>query len=213
MAYRTSIRRVRDESLPLGWRYGALRSAVGYYCPLGFQATWAYVASEARPWGGRRWDGAALVRAIELLEDSRAVWLAELDAFAAARRTEKTAGRRCPRDADLEHLHGPRWPSTRPPSQLGLVAAVAAQHTAWRHTRLPDELANLRASLDGCALEYINRLGYVDDELRELLYTTADDIRRWLVPGYAPINAHLAGARRLGELLRYAVSGGAGGQG
>jgi hypothetical protein len=147
-----------------------------------------------------------LDRAAELLDNSRTVWLAEVDSFAAVRRTEKAAGRRSPRVADVEYLYGPRWPSARPPSRLGLVAAVAAQYTSWRYYKLPQELADVQASLDACASAYINRLGYVDDENRELLRATTDDIRRRLVPGYAPLNAHLAGARRLADLLEYAVS-------
>ena len=196
MSYRTSIRRVADVTLPLGRRYVALRSAVGYYCPLGFEATWAYVTTEARPWGGRRWDGAALGRAAEILNDSRAVWLAEIAAFAALRRTEKAAGRRSPRASDVEDR--PRWPSTQPPSQLGLVAAVAAQPLY----RLPKELADLQASLNACASAYINRLGYVDDAWQDLLRATAADVRRRT----GAECTHLVDARRLVELLEYAVT-------
>lgn len=89
MGFRTYARRVRDEQLPLARRHTSLRCAVGQYCPLGFNATWAYLAATARPSPDLRKDPAALLRALETLEASRAVRLNEVDAFAVRRHAEK----------------------------------------------------------------------------------------------------------------------------
>ncbi|MER6306419.1 hypothetical protein [Streptomyces sp. NPDC001657] len=49
MGFGTYVRGGRDEQLPLARRHSALRRAVGQYCPLGFHATWAYLAAMAHP--------------------------------------------------------------------------------------------------------------------------------------------------------------------
>ena len=169
MGFNTYARRVRDEQLPLVRRHSALRCAVGHYCPLGFNATWAYVAATACPSPDLRGDPDALLRALETLETSRAVRLKELDAFAVRRHVEKAAGRRTPPRIDTAHMRGPRWPGEAAPSRLGLVAAVANGHTTFRRSPYPDEslyrdsqarqLADLHARLDNCAASYLTNLG------------------------------------------------------
>ncbi|MBO2451405.1 hypothetical protein J4573_30245 [Actinomadura barringtoniae] len=123
---------MRDEDLNDRLRYGALRCAVERYCPLGFHATWAYATTLARPLHDLRRDAPAMARALNVLEESRSVWLDEVDVFAAIRRTEKAAGRRSPRAADLDFFAVPRWPGRDAPSRLGLVAAVADRHRYFR---------------------------------------------------------------------------------
>lgn len=68
MSFGTYARRVRDSGLPYGARYRALRCAATRYMPLGFHATWAFITGKA---GNVRADEAALLRALEVLEDSR----------------------------------------------------------------------------------------------------------------------------------------------
>ncbi|WP_157878880.1 hypothetical protein [Streptomyces sp. CT34] len=215
MGFGTYARRVRDERLPLARRYAALRCAVGHYCPLGFHATWAYLAAVARPSPELRRDPAALLRALDVLEAGRAVRLRETDAFAAVRRAEKAAGRRTPRAADTAHLRGPRWPGDTAPSRPGLVAAVADRHRAFRRLPVPDgarsgddrarRAAELHRCLDGCAAAYLANLGRLDGPARDALARTVGGIRRLLRPGRVPTDVPLAAWLRLAELLAYAA--------
>lgn len=216
MGFRTYARRVRDEQLPLARRHTSLRCAVGQYCPLGFNATWAYLAATARPSPDLRRDPAALLRALETLEASRAVRLNEVDAFAVRRHAEKAAGRRTPRRIDTPQMTGPRWPSETEPSRLGLIAAVANRHTTFQRFPFPDEslyrdnqaqqLADLHARLDSCATSYLTNLGHVDAPTRDALAETILRIESLIRPGYAPLNGHLLVWLRFANLVAYAAA-------
>ncbi|MEU9124034.1 hypothetical protein AB0C96_29925 [Streptomyces sp. NPDC048506] len=206
---------MRNEQLPLARRHSALRCAVGHYCPLGFHATWAYLAATARPSPDLRRDPAALLRALETLEESRMVRLNELEAFAARRHAEKAAGRRTPLPTDTAHLRRPRWPGETAPSRLGLVAAVANRHSAFRRSAYPDatlsgdtqarRLADLHAHLDACASAYLTSLGRLNGPAQDELTDTIHGISRLTRPGYAPLNAYLLGWLRFANLLAYAT--------
>ncbi|MEI5134046.1 hypothetical protein RB199_20030 [Streptomyces libani] len=215
MGFRTYARRVCDEQLPLARRHTALRCAVGHYCPLGFNATWAYLAATACPSPDLRRDPAALLRALSTLEASRAVRLNELEAFATRRHAEKTAGRRTPQATDIHHLRRPCWPSESAPSRLGLIAAVANRHTAFRRSAYPDEtlssdtqtrqLADLHARLDACASAYLTSLGRLNGRAQDELTHTIHGISRLTRPGYAPLNTHLLSWLHFADLLAYAT--------
>lgn len=189
----------------------ALRGAVGTYCPLGFHATCAYVSATAGPVPDLRRDPTALLRALGTLEESRAVHLAEMDGFAARRRLEKTAGRRSPRPSDTATLRGPRWPSSAPPSRLGLIAAVANRHSALQRiprldeTLAPDiqirQLADLLARLGGCASSYRETLGRLDRSAAEELAEIVRSIDGLARPGYSPVNLYLLPWLRFAKLL------------
>ncbi|MGV4982484.1 hypothetical protein ACVB8X_04675 [Streptomyces sp. NRAIS4] len=235
MGFGTYARRVRDERLPLPRRYTALRCAVGQYCPLGFNATWAYLAAMACPSPDLCRDPAAMIRALDTLEAGRAVRLAQVRAFAARRRVEKAAGRRTPRSADTALLAGPYWPGASAPERLGLIAAVANRHADFKRFPPPDEsrhhgrqathhdgqagrladqaarLAGLHARLDACATAYLTGLGRMDRPARKALADCLDGIRALLRPGHAPLNSHLLVWQRFAVLLAYAadMSGGA----
>ncbi|MEU8528467.1 MULTISPECIES: hypothetical protein [Streptomyces] len=201
MGFGTYARTVRDERLPSARRHSALRCAVGLYRPLGFHATWAYLAATAVPAPDMRRDTGALLRALDVLEASRAVRLREVAAFAERRRGEKAAGRRTPRAADTAPFRGPRWPGDTAPSRLGLVAAVANRHAAFRRLPPPDDapLADLHARLDSCALSYLAHLGDAptpDDSLADALAS----IR------HAPFRMHLLPWLRFADLLVYATT-------
>ena len=204
MSFAVHARRVRDESLPFVRRRGELRCAVGRYCPLGFNATWAYLATLAPD---LRTEPAALPRALTVLEESRDVFLLQEREFAGRRRVEKAAGRRTPGGQDPAAFRGPCWPGTAPPSRLGLIAAVANRHTAFRSWPRPDatveapRLAGLRARLDACAVAYLADLGRQGPEAAKELADTLDGIEALTRPGYAPLD-HL----RFGRLLAYAMS-------
>ncbi|MFD7813600.1 hypothetical protein ACFV6E_11725 [Streptomyces sp. NPDC059785] len=207
---------MRDERLPLLRRHAALRCAVGRYCPLGFNATWAYLTATAGPAPDLRRDPAALLRALDMLEESRAVHLTEVAEFAARRHLEKAAGRRSPHPSDTAALRGPRWPSTSPPSRLGLIAAVANGHAAFRQFPYPDEtlssdtrvrqLADLHAWLDASASAYLEALGRPASAAVAELTATIDAIDDLTAPGYAPLNGCLLPWLRFANLLAYAVA-------
>ncbi|MGG7571760.1 hypothetical protein [Streptomyces sirii] len=207
---------MRDEQLPLPLRHTALRCAVGHYCPLGFHATWAYLAATARPAPDLRRDPAALLRALETLEESRRVRLDELAAFAARRQIEKAAGRRTPGVINTPRMRGPHWPGETAPSRLGLVAAVANRHTDFRRLPLPDEtlfrtgrahqLADLHTRLDNCATAYLRHLGRPEAPTRAALTDTIHEIERLVHPGYAPLNAYLLMWLRFAHLVAYAAA-------
>ncbi|MEU0845749.1 hypothetical protein ABZ370_40740 [Streptomyces sp. NPDC005962] len=206
---------MRDEQLPLARRHAALRCAVGHYCPLGFNATWAYLAATARPSPDLRRDPEALLRALDTLEASRAVRLEEAAAFAARRHREKALGRRTPRATDSAHLRVPRWPGTAPPSRLGLVAAVANRRSAFEKVTYPDEtlypdsqapqFAALHTSLGACATSYLRNLGHLDGPAHAALTETLEGINRLVRPGHAPLNVHLLQWLRFANLLTYAA--------
>ncbi|QHC25730.1 hypothetical protein [Streptomyces sp. GS7] len=207
---------MRDEQLPLTRRHTALRCAVGHYCPLGFNATWAYLTATARPSPDLRRDPAALLRALQTLEDSRTLRLNEIDAIATRRHAEKAAGRRTPRPTDTTQLRGPHWPSETAPSRLGLVAAVADRHTDFRRLPYPDEtlyrdseapqLAGLHSHLDAYATTYLTNLGHVEAPTRDSLAQTIRAIERLVRPSCTPLNGYLLMWLRFAHLVAYAAA-------
>ena len=206
---------MRDEQLPLPRRHTALWCAVGAYCPLGFNATWAYLASTAHPDPDLRRDPAALLRALETLEESRAVRLADVQGFADRRHMEKAAGRRSPRASETGRLRGPCWPTVTAPSRLGLVSAVADRLSAFRRWPYPDGtlppgahvrlLADLHADLDTCASSYLSALGRIDGQTAEELARTVNRLHGLVRPGYTPLNTYLLPWLRFARLLAYAA--------
>ncbi|MCB8902759.1 MULTISPECIES: hypothetical protein [unclassified Streptomyces] len=216
MSFGTYARRVRDEQASPVRRHRALRCAVGEYGPLGFHATWAYLAATAVPAPDLRRDTAALLRALDTLEASRAARIEEIAVFAARRRVEKAAGVRVPRGGDpLAPPWRPRWPGGAGPSRLGLVAAVATSRTAFLKlphpdpTLLSDDLghrfADLHGRLDACAAAWLAALGQPDGPTRDESAGIVADIRRRISPGHAPLNVPLLQWLRFAELLDYAV--------
>ncbi|MDI3408044.1 hypothetical protein [Streptomyces cavernicola] len=215
MGFGTDARRVRDERLPLARRHTALRCAVGKYGPLGFNATWAYLAATACPAPDLRRDPVALLRALDTLEESREVRLAEGERFAARRRTEKAAGRRNPRASDVAALRGPRWPSAAPPSRLGLVAAVANRHAEFRRLPRPGEalsrtvqgcrLVDLHTRLDASGAAYLEALGLLDRPAAEQLAATVHGLHSLARAGHAPLSKHQFPWLRFADLLAYAA--------
>lgn len=118
VSFGTYARRVRDPTLPLPRRAGALRSAVQLYQPLGWHATLSfldravgrYAASESK-----------LLQALDLLEESRRHWLSEVQAFAHVRRLAKARGNRTPTAT------GPN-PLRHPTGWYGPHRQAAARH-------------------------------------------------------------------------------------
>jgi hypothetical protein len=84
---------VRDPSLPYWRRVVAFRRCVSSYCPLGYEATLSFLEMRAGPSGH---DEAALLRALEMLEASRALWREDVLRYTAMRKEAKRRGRRTP---------------------------------------------------------------------------------------------------------------------
>ncbi|MFG2838758.1 hypothetical protein ACGFYE_27600 [Streptomyces zaomyceticus] len=223
MSFGTYARRVRDEGTPAARRHVALRCAVSEYCPLGFHATWAYVSATALPSPDLRRDSTALLRALDILETSRAVRIAEGASFAARRRAEKAAGLRTPRGAPVTQVWRPHWPTSigTAPSRLGLVAAVADRHRAFRRLPRPEDtpvtdglategpaarLMELHGRLEACGTAYLTALGLPDAAVRDELSDTVTGIRGEVRPGRAALNHRLFQWLGFADLLGYAVA-------
>ncbi|BFU47670.1 hypothetical protein [Krasilnikovia sp. MM14-A1004] len=105
MSFGTHARKVRDPALPYGRRISALARCVQLYRPLGYRATFAYLAEVAGPF---RHDETALLRALEALSTSRNLWQASLRGYADRRRAAKRLGRRRPGAAEVDP-NPPAW--------------------------------------------------------------------------------------------------------
>jgi hypothetical protein len=106
MSFNNFARKVRDSALPYPHRVSALRSCVQLYSPIGFHATLSFLTEQAGPFPR---DETALLRALDLLEISRAAWQAELREYATQRRQSKQRGQRSPRPTDPNPSHPDRW--------------------------------------------------------------------------------------------------------
>ncbi|MFF2653668.1 hypothetical protein [Streptomyces sp. NPDC058045] len=179
MSFRVHARHVRDPALPFGRRYRALTHAANCYCPLGFRATWAYLGTA----GDLRKDESALLRALGLLEVSRAVWLAEAESFAAHRRTEKARHRRTPRQSETRYLLGWRWPG--PDGKQATLGEVGRLWAVHRRTPFPEvppaearALAELDTCLTGCASAYAMDGGHLAPVRQSVLAECLPQLRR-----------------------------------
>ncbi|MGW0509774.1 hypothetical protein ACWD1W_10965 [Streptomyces olivaceoviridis] len=156
-----------------------------------------------------------MLRALDTLEASRAVRLAEVRALADRRSMEKAAGRRTPRPVDTAFLRGLSWPGDTASSRLGLIAAVANRHASFQRFPFPDktlcddtqaqQLADLRARLDACARSYLRDRGRMDHATHQALADTVDGVQHHVRPGYAPLNTYLLVWLRFAALLTYAA--------
>lgn len=124
-------RRVRDESLPLGYRFRALGSWIQLAQPIGFVPTWAYLETKLN----RSWrEPDFLLPAMDLLEAERTLHLSIDAEYAELRTLQKAAGHRSPpRDevtpTEPRRWHGDEW--------------VGARHTleAWRRLQRDQDFA------------------------------------------------------------------------
>jgi hypothetical protein len=106
MSFGNYARKVRDQSLPYGRRVTALACGVQMYRPLGFRATFAFVTDRN---GRFRYDGNVLVQAMDRLEASRALWVAEVAAYAELRVAAKQDGNRRPGKAEGNPVPPSHW--------------------------------------------------------------------------------------------------------
>ncbi|MEU1816838.1 hypothetical protein ABZ543_16790 [Streptomyces roseifaciens] len=181
MSFSVHAKRVRDRSLPLVQRHRALRDVVGLYCPLGFHGTWAHLSTA----GDLRNDEGALLRALEMLEASRAVWIRETETFAEHRREEKARHRRTPPRAQVRYVYGPRWPG--PQGKRVMLGEVRRLWTDFARAPFPDipredksVLAELDTWLAGCISTYLSNDGSLDAHRRRLVTEGVPELRRHL---------------------------------
>jgi hypothetical protein len=102
---------------------------VQLYRPLGFEATLSFVESQA---GKFQRDEAALLRALDVVEASRAAWHVELHAYATRRQEAKQHGQRSPRPGDTNPNFQARWYWYGAPREGALHALWF-----WRRQHLP----------------------------------------------------------------------------
>jgi hypothetical protein len=171
VSFGTYARRVRDRDLSYAMRYCALRCAVSRYCPIGFHATWSFLSTV----GNLKRDEEALLRALDVLETSRAAWLAEVEAFGARRRAEKQQRQqRTPSAADRLRLRGCRWPG--PHGHAAVLLTVRDLWTAHLAEPFPDtppgtkgDFVYLDSTIAGCVSTYLGAGGEVDRGRRRVL--------------------------------------------
>ena len=209
MSFGTYARRTRDGDLPYWARYCALRCAVSRYCPIGFHATWSYLSTV----GDLKADEGALLRALEILETSRHVWLADMDTFATRRRAEKLLHRRSPTASERLRLYGFRWPG--PDGHQATIHAVEllwAGHRAAPFPETPTEfkgdLVYLDSTIAGCVWTYVGRSGRATPGHRDILLACIPPLRTQLRHLGYPTDYYTAFGyfRRLGKLAQLVIN-------
>ncbi|WP_214105600.1 GNAT family N-acetyltransferase [Acrocarpospora catenulata] len=180
MTFATDARRVRDHGLPYSHRRTALRCAVGRHMPLGFTATWRYITGAAGPVMYRRDE--ALLRALDILETSRAARLREMEAFAARRRSEKQRGYGVRHD-EQRYRFGFRWygPDSHE-AMYQTVETLWAEHKAQpfpggSHALITDALM-ADTYTAGCVHSYLHSGGRLTGGTRAILRRCVADLHR-----------------------------------
>ena len=75
MSFGDEIRKVKNESLPIGLRYVSLRHAVELHCPFGFGKTWQYLEDICGVKEGELNDSPVLIKCAEFPDEDRVAWL------------------------------------------------------------------------------------------------------------------------------------------
>jgi hypothetical protein len=113
VSFNVEARKVRDRTLPYGARVGALCHCLEMYSPIGYQDSWQFLEARVgtfrKGMGHLQKNDAALLAALELIEQSRRVCLVETAAYAQLRREQKAEGRRVPKRGDVTAFQPPRW--------------------------------------------------------------------------------------------------------
>ncbi|SEG26576.1 hypothetical protein SAMN05216223_104109 [Actinacidiphila yanglinensis] len=167
MSFNTIARKVRDAELPHGLRVARLRSCVQLYRPIGFHATLSLLEAKA---GRFSRDEGALLRALGVLEASRAAWHAELRAFDEARSAAKGQGERRPRQAERNPYRELWWSGA--PREGALHALTFLVRRRWVPMTAGDPVAG---DLERCVAACLASGGPLGPEQHHLL---ADCVRR-----------------------------------
>lgn len=173
MGFTNFARKVRDPALPYGHRVVSLRSCAQLYRPIGFEATLSYLAHKAGPFGE---DEGALLRALDVIEASRAAWQGELRAYAAERTEAKRRGLRTPGPGERNPNSPEYWYGARREAALH---AVGHWRVRLRHTGLDDGLSR---AVDLCAADCLETQGSPGERERVRLAACAEALERPMEP-------------------------------
>lgn len=201
MGFNNEARKVRDPSLPYGQRFRALASAVQLYRPIGYECTWLYL--EHRVGRDLRRDETAMVEAVELLAEARAIRNRRAVEVAVRRRLEKSDGRRSPGRAwqDDETWANCHWHGDE-------AAAARFALTVWRRRREAGRVESTSPAFNGLvdvALDRPNswseRRREVLDEIHDACVATMERaLREWRAHGRWVIDEDYQPARTLRDL-------------
>lgn len=137
--FRALAQQVRDPGRGPSQRRQALRKCLERFAPYGHRATWHHLcAAVGIDPDDREPDPVLLVRALEELEEARAVWLAYEAEVRTRRRREKRDGIRQP--TELDAWHRQTW---------GGRALLPCDPSTPPAPRLADVLRRMIAAMDG----------------------------------------------------------------
>ena len=110
MGFKVEIRNVRNAQLPPARRYVALRSAVTFFSPNGFNQTFSNLAEAVgKTDAAAAWTEAQLTQAADLLVQSRELYQIRKNAWDAGRRKNKALGENRPTAPELEERDSASW--------------------------------------------------------------------------------------------------------
>jgi len=193
VSFGTYARRVRDRDLSYAMRYCSLRCAVSRYSPIGFHATWSFLSTV----GNLKRDEEALL-ALDVLETSRAAWLADVEDFAARRSAEKQERhQRTPSESERRHFSIYRWPGPDGHAAvLHTIGPLWKAHLAEPFPEMPSEskasFVYLDTTIAGCVSTYLSNGGTLDRGNRRLLIACLDAARDLLPSLGYPTDYHTA---------------------
>jgi hypothetical protein len=176
MSFSAYARHVRDPAVPYRRRVSALRSCVQLYRPIGFHATLSFLEELAGPFQHQE---AALLRALDALDASRAGRRAEICRYAQARSAAKRRGQRSPHpgESNPHQLIGYWYGAPR----------QAAMHALkfWCRKRLPALLIPadpIAEQLDSCVRTCLATEGTPTPQHWQLLNTVIASLRERIQP-------------------------------
>ncbi len=170
MSFAVDARKVRNPELPVGRRVSGLHSCVQRYHPLGFLATLSFLEQVAGPY---KQDEKALLKAIEVLTESRERWKQAVDEYATERRAAKARGERTPRPYDPN-------PSPAPDQWYGAARFAALHALAFRQLRglLPPPIDDVAADVHALVTSTLASGGHLTPDERSLLVDLTAELRR-----------------------------------
>ncbi|MFL6118218.1 hypothetical protein [Actinophytocola sp.] len=170
MSFAADARKVRNPDLPHLRRLSAFHSCVQRYKPLGFAATLSFLEQLA---GRYRQDEEALLRALDMLVDSRERWKHAVTEYAKVRKSAKARGERTPSRRDPNPCHAPtHWYGAE---RHGALHALAFRQS---HGLLPPPKDDVAADVHTLVTRTLASGGNLTTDDRELLADLSAELRR-----------------------------------
>jgi hypothetical protein len=173
-----------------------LHSCVQRYHPLGFLATLSFLEHLAGPY---RTDGAALLRALDCLTESRELWKTAVADYATDRRAAKSRGQRTPRPQDPNPSHAPdQW--------YGASRDAARHALAFRQARslLPPATDDVASDVLSLVKATVKKPELSEDQ-RSLLADLIAELRRRIRTTRGATLMHAKELHRLAHLIKTAA--------